>query len=432
MKKRNWIATEAIAFQGKEVLYDKLKEAIQVIVDNGSTAEAVAKSKIESLIKDTLGLNVKASIVGDGTEVPNASMGMPVLDINHPFTNAVKRGITSSTALSNLLRKLEKYGLTGILDRTTSKVSGDFSLVEFDLVITRSIIKNLSVSQLTEVILHELGHAWTYLERIVDSVISNYAIYTAAAEMMKLESIEERITLINATAAAIRLKEVPAEDIAKSTESQSVITHLCLQYIKERRTEEGHRFYSNRACEFSADQFVVRHGGGKELVTGLYRLNNGTDPVINKNASILVAVSKFVGAVFKGFATVVGVSAVAVILPIVTIPVLGYMAYAFVAWFDDEPRYDKPFDRYRRIINEMKSELKNKGITKERREAIIADVSYLEEILKQEGKGNTEVVKLCIDYLFSSRRAMLKHESSQQQLERLVHNDLYLASAKFA
>lgn len=434
MRTRTWmkksVGAEAIAFQAPEKLFEPMVEAINKIKMMGVVDQSLNESGLGELIHDHTGINVRLRLYGD-ERTPIGGLALtPILDGNHIFNKAVSAA-SQCASLEAFERYLGKTNLTVFLDRKDGKITGDASLIPIDVLLPVSLFKNIPAEEAASVILHEVGHEWTSLERIMDTCVANFAISTAADEMMKLTSKKERLTLIAGTLDKIRLKELPDDDIVESNDKEVIVTHLIMHYIKERRTAEGNRYYSRRACEFAADQFAIRYGAGKYLVKALYRMNMGRELDARYN-NMFRRMNDLVVRASKGLFVGTLVATGALLAWPMTIALSPFILWQMVFFYDAEPTYDKPAERWARVINEIKAELKDKNLGSDRRKQVLEDLQWLEEVLRGQNKTRRPLVKAAINYMFTQRRKDRNHEKFQQELESLVHNDLFVASAQFA
>lgn len=437
MSAKRWIKSEisvgceAIGFQDPSVLFDKLVECFKTIKEAGAYNHIVERTGINDLVRDVTGINFAFELIGDETTTPSLMVLNRILDKNHVFLKKMESLDGDSPSIEVYERYFNKENLSVLIDRKKGRISGDLAMIPVNAVVTVSAIKQWPAEELAVGLLHEIGHVWTTYEHIADAAISNLAIRAAAEEMMNLTSKRERIKVVAATLNKLRVNEVPEEGMVESNDKEVLITHLSLHYLKERRTEEGYRFYSARACEFAADQFATRHGAGKWLVKAAYRTARGEELAI-RHTSMMRAISNILLTTTK--ATLVGGLAASLALVVfpVAVPVAAGILWYLVFFYDDEPTYDRPFDRWTRVMNEMKAELKNKRLDPQRRKVILEDLDWLNQALASQKKMNRSLLKAGIDFMFATRRNDRKHEQFQQQLESLVNNDLYVVAARLA
>lgn len=424
--KKSWlkgVATEAIDHQGKSKLYDYIAGAIEELRAGGDFSdEAVAKLGISARIEDLSGIATKFHIVR--APFYNAGVQPPQLDKNHPLIANVLRMMASNEDLETV-KKFSGNKLIGTVDKSDGRVYGGFSKLVCPVYLTTAILedKEFSPRELSAIILHELGHIFAYFERLIDLVTMNYAIFSAAEKMLKLESMVDRVEVLSEFDKYTGVKIPEKETIAKSNEKGTVYTHLACESVKQRRNVEGNEIYSYRGFEFSADQFATRHGAGAELVTALDKIERK----MWLNPSYISWPMHIMVELIKVTVYVVGSVLAAKSNPFTLMGTLGLL----IAARPMNKLYDDPAERFKRIEGEMVAELKNRRLADERRQQVLTDLDTIREISKQVTTKRS-FWEATWAYVIPSGNESRKRMEFQQQLERMSNNELYVASALFA
>ncbi len=415
------VAVEAIDHQGQSKLFDGIAKIIEEVRQAGElTDEAFAKHGLASLIEDACGIAIKVSVVM--SPFNGAAIEVPSLDKNHPLIAGIIRHFASNHDLERV-KKLNGNKFFGVVDKEDSKVYGVFTKLVCPMYLTSNLLGDdqFSPREIAAIVLHELGHVFSYYERLVDVVTGNYLILAASEKMFKLDSVVDRIEVISEFDKYAGVKIPDKETVAKSNDKGAVYAHLSCEMVKQRRNVEGDEVYSYRGFEFSADQFATRHGAGAELVAAVDKLERATwlnPSYISWPLHIAKEISKVLGLLF------------ATSVPFLTIPMLACGLIVILAARPMDRLYDEPHARLKRIEREMVAELKNRQLTTFRREQVLGDIETVREYTEIVNDKRT-LFETIWAYVIPAGNESRKHMEFQQSLERLTSNDLYVASAIF-
>lgn len=408
----SYFGFEAIAYQGNSRLAERLTQ----ILDDWRpscifTTDEAARRGLAAAIFDASGINVRFEV----TDVPfsNAAVELPSIDKNHPLINNYQRGWLANRDLHKVLNFVGGK-FSGYVDRKQARVTGDFCKLTCPAYLTTGLLKNSAISSrgIAAIILHELGHVFSFYERLLDLFNMNYAASAVSNRLLKLESDIERVELISeyekATGTVIADKEL----MMRTDKEGIIFVKLVSETIKQRRNIEGNEVYSYRGFEQCSDQFAVRHGVGRDLQIALAVIEreNGSTSHEGWVVHILLEYLKLIGFMFlTGFTC--GMFAVLVLLcsrPLNKI-------------------YDDPKERAVRIRNEMLGELKLK-ITDQRRKEVVADIRSIDICIKEIEDKKT-IMEAIWAYMIPSGRESEAKRKFEQQLEALGNNNLFYASS---
>lgn len=403
---------EAIEYQGNSKLCQRLTE----ILDDWRpscifTTDEAARRGLAAAIFDHTGINVRFEVIG--TSFSNAAVELPSIDKNHPLINNYQRGWLSNRDLHKVLNFVGGK-FSGYVDRKKGRVYGDFCKLTCPAYLTSALLMNplLSARGIASIILHELGHVFSFYERLIDLFNMNYAAAAAANRILKLESDVQRIELISEYEKATDTTIADKEVITRYDKDGPIYVKLITETIKQRRNIEGNEVYSYRGFEQSSDQFAVRHGVGRDLQIALAVIERENCSTSHTNwvVHILLEYCKLVGFMFLTGMTM-GMFAVLVLLcsrPLNKI-------------------YDDPRERAVRIRNEMVGELKLK-ITDQRRKEVVTDIRSIDICIKEIEDKKT-ILEAIWAYMLPSGRESEAKRKFEQQLEALGNNNLFYASS---
>ena len=437
------LSTEAIRFQGQTLFYKELTLAFQNAIGathkdqdvitssdrsgnvNMSTYQTYTFNKndalqlsktLETLIKKHVNMTVVVKI----TDWENAAAEPPVFTATNPMAQSfAEYGRFAHDYFNNKSADLLKQirGATSDIDLERGRLDGAFSKIPFNLFIGHALWGRLRLNaeEMAAVTLHELGHLFTFLEYVTRGVTANFAITAASDQLAGMEDLTQRIEIIEAAANALDVKIDNVEELAKVKSKSGVETVLAKKFMeKYMPSATGSSRYDLSASEFSADQFAVRQGAGKALITALDHMNTmwGNDSYKHgKGFHILSEAIKWIW----GIIMTIGLMGIPLIF-------VGMV----LVWGSYEDRlYDTPAERFDRIRRDLVQSLKNPKLSKHQREEIIADLDVIDKIIS----GYTDrrsLMNLIWQSLHPRRKKAYNDRIFQQELEKIINNDIFV------
>lgn len=403
---------EVMAFQNDD-FGDKLTAIVEEIrLDGTFGTRAINESGLKKLTLDRLGINVDFQIVKD--QRLNAAIITPTLNSSHPF-NQFFSGLHNAD-MGRLIAELGERGdKLGTVDLKNMKVSGIYSKLPHDLFITEGLMRsNLDAKVITAIILHELGHAMTFLYftnnltmgSVITSAIVNAAFETNDGKLR--ESILERGTRI------LGVDNVQVRGLAQrpKAEAKTLLETLYIDGdVTALRSETGCNIYEAKSCEQLADMMVAKFGYSVPLAVGLDRLfGNSRNNVFTNMIKISLEVITY--------ASFIGI----LVLP----------AYLITKDFGALiSGYDNPVDRIRYLRKHLIQELKeDNGLPKATLQNILKDIDTVEAIAKKHGPAES-ITNYLQRRFISPVRAAKRNQDFQKAIEDLLYNDAFVAYAKF-
>lgn len=427
------IGNEAIAYQLGSNLHNNLQGVIEEMCAVGTfITDTTNRAKMAKVIFDATGINVIINVVQ--TPIINACVYIPDLDKNHPIINNYARGYRSNTDLHRVLN-FNSGKFVGVIDRKNGKFLGDFSKMIIPIHVTTGLLteERLTIGERAAGIMHELGHIATYFERILDFTSLNYAAAYTAERVLKLGTDKERVELLSEFEKATSTELRDKETIVTSENGQVIFTHLVFEATRQRRNEEGDEIYSYRGFEFSSDQFVTRHGAGRDLSTLIAKLDsmNFGSSSMPWTLHVMIQLSQAMLAVVGTCGLMFAVGNM--LATFVNIQNLG-VALLSITWIlsaitsNDTKIYDDPKERITRVRNEMVGALKV-AVTPEQRTQIVNDIAVLDAATENVIDKPTwfDFVRT---YMPTDYRKSKTSREFQQGLEKLMNNDAFVAAAQ--
>ena len=412
---------EAIAFQNG-ALFSELTDIIGQIRRGGKyDAKSIAKFEINKIVAMHTGMKIDFMI--DPAPYANAWAAFPDIDRNHPFLYA--RGIDFFFDSSEGRAALNVMGenLQGVVNLKESKVSGIYSAIECKTAVTSGLIKSKQYAddEVAAIILHELGHLFTYFEYLGTFVTSCHIISHLSKEVVGIEKYEDRVHIINKSANALGLDElIDAERLAKIPKPmrEASITAIFIDSIgRQTRSELGFSIYDIRTTEQLADQFATRHGAGRALVTGMGKLLKGDYSSMPTAMRMFLELQKLL---IAGGLLVAGVWPLAVMYILLNLISAANYGYEL---------YDPPEARLRLIRQTVQAQLKNPELPTDRRKELVEDIAAMKEI-----EGKFKDGRNFLEWIWTTvlpGRKTYDTEKLLKAVEDLLHNDLFVKGSQF-
>jgi hypothetical protein len=417
---------EAIAYQPKSGLFRDLTLAFQRCVD-----EQIADQKtflslgLGDIVFRHTGLIVQFKL--DPSQGAVNAQVMPVfLDPDSPLMQAYKRLglgdlVDSITVTHDRILPLCRE-LTGSIDLGRSKVSGVFSKLPTDALLGSGLwlSAGLTAEEIAAVTIHEIGHVFTYFEALTTSVTTNVTLACAKRDINLMTDQVHRLELVYEVANYLKVKLDKPDSLADPALSdvtfQSVF--LAAQGGDSVPSSAGSGTYDLRNSEVVADQFATRHGASRALAGGLFKIMRGSEAdrsmavhIISETIRLGVRIG--IASINPAFTAIMGLSA------------LAYLTFA-----DPElKQYDDPRERLERIRSDLVQVLKTRRFDAKVRTTLLADIEVVESFAQQLHNHRTFFNWLWI-WVGSNRRRQFRQMRFEQELEKMVNNDIFVKAAK--
>lgn len=365
---------------------------------------------------------------------PNAFVIPPQADIANPM-----RPGEIATKVQRLGRMPSEQELfKGTVDLKTGQVGGIYSEIPIDIFtavefFTDRNMGNITGDHIAAISAHEMGHGFTYLRYLGQMVLSNCAV----AEIIKKQhegaddKVVQEVVKVVEQRTGWRLRDLG--EINRSTDPLVVQQVIMAGMVENIRSELGTKFYDIRAFEFSADQFVARHGGAHLIVEALdfmYKsypqyFKEYRGRVSNIFAS-LIGYAKLLSGVLIGALSVGIGTGGAVIFPVGLFAGIFLVVMALMAGIDDGI-YDPIPKRYEAMRRELIASSKDQNLSLKQRQEIIDQIQSIDVILEEIAKNSKgyfapDVIMEYLKGIFNGRPAEQKF---QRMLENLVNNRLF-------
>lgn len=410
---------EAIDFQHGQLLFRELEEAFKKMRENDDYSDAAFKrAGVSKIIKKHTNI---LTTVKEDSEFPgaNAYVYPPQIDVNHPLVNDYWR---HRGANRDGLRAIKLAGraVEGEVDLKESRVSGAFTKIPIDIFLTRALLidRRYTAAELAAILLHELGHVFTYFEFLPHAVTTNQVLQAVSAAVLATDDRKLKIQLITEGEKALGVKLEKREDLADAKNESTIQVVFLESVVNKSRSSTDSNYYDLSSWEFLSDQFATRHGAGRDLATALNKMQKSwhSPSHISTPTFLILECLKAVlvtTALFSGFATGAAL----------TVLIIGFAT----AGARD---YDDPEARTKRIRNQLVEALKDRKLNKGVAERLLKDLEAIDAVMEQLNDKVTLVEFIWRNILPRNRRSV-RQLKMQQELEQLASNALFEKAANF-
>lgn len=412
------LGLETIAFQADPVLFNDLRIVINKLRSEKSiTAEKLKKSGIDKVIFTRTGITIFPVLkTGSKQTDYEAYVKPPQIDANNPVVNYYRKNWLSQNLDGMAAIRSAKGMVTGSLNRATGKVSGVFSEIGCELTLSKAFFEtdHFTDEEVAAVILHEIGHIWSYFEMLGEMLSTNYVIQTVSQEFLKTGDNEKRVAILSEAEIVLGIKIENKQDLARVSADDTLQAVIISNIVRENRSEFNSYVYDLTGWEQLSDQFAARHGCGVHLATALdklYRLYGSNSYMTGFGFYFweAIKVMMVIGAMWSGF----GIAFV--LLSLMYCPL--------------EREYDEPADRMQRIRKQLVEQTKMRDMSPELRADLLNDIAAVDSILSLIKDRETFYYKVWKGLVPWGRR-QVKTMEFQKIMEDLANNELYVNSAK--
>lgn len=404
------LGLEAIQVQS-DLLFKELTLAFQRIREEKAyKGKALKAIDIPAIIFNRTGVKVSFE-VEDSSDL-NAYVHIPTVDKNNPLVYNYFKPYLGSDDFDGLIKNKKLDQVVGWVDLAHGRLGGAFSQVQHKAVVLRGMFESKLVSceEIAAVMLHELGHLFTYYEFLGHVLTTNIVLHAATQQFFKADDKVRKVRLVHETCKALDVEIDDVESLVECTDKEVFQTVFVRKKILNTRSSLGTPIYDLTATEALADQFAVRMGAGRALATGLDKImrSYGGGSSYRTTAGHVIA-TVFNVALFFFFSA------------------LTFGLFLLILFINPaEKTYDPPEARLRRIRNEMMAAIKSEKMSAERKAETLLDIKAVDQLLKQvdDKRG---LIEMFYTSVLPSGRQQYQQLKFQVELEKLVNNDLFLA-----
>lgn len=414
--KKLFLANESIAFQSGELFNDLID-----CIENTYSTDPYLYQKVGFNIVEIL--NIAKTInkhTGIKIELQNGppSVRFPRIANNNILLNNFEReffkmyNVDMQKDIRPFLANMDTKLIDGFIDLNKSRVAGVFSEMIFIMNIPAIMLssnKLFNSRETAALILHELGHIFTFMEYLSRSVFTNQVLASLVKTLDKNVSDDIRQIIFTKTQKILRLTDEQKETLNKAKDKYTMTLVVVDASVEKSISELGVSIYDSVSSEFLADQFASRHKAGKDLVIALDKLNKIYE---SENSAIFIQAGKVIDFIFLSVFT------------------LGI--YVLILPFTpskEKALYDNDKSRIDRIKMQNIERLKDKTLSNELKLEIL-EVNFLIDNILRQYKDNLTFVEKLAYFIRPNYRNAHKYEMLQKSIEQLANNQLFNSAAK--
>ena len=470
-------SNESISFQndkfGKDL--EKILTDIQIYVKENSnidTKDFYNNSNLikdlSKCIKDCLGLTIKFVSIDDlnahGSAVTTPFSLSPHVLNNYGSLNLLKLlndpkiDITRKEEIF-LENQTSFYNKKSYIDLKNAKVSGAFS--DYISYVAIGFItlfkKDTTPPEVTGLLLHELGHVFSEFELCDRLERTNQVLSDLSKVVKENKVLEKKEYIVKELESIVNLTKDDIDKLLKSENRVAFGYNLFSVIGKEIKSQTNIDIYNETSSEQLADNFAVRFGYGKELIS-YFEKNRKDFELINKpNVFIrIIFYIMYFSFLTLFFIMIIGVGASAIVAaagaitpglailylikPIIYLILGLYLIKNVPLSLSNSPNNDlEPNvlnnddvkNRYIRIRQQYIEKINQIELPKDELKLVIETIYSIDGIIKKTKDVDSGILNTIQKLLFSKQRNLHNEIELQRLLESLSHSDLFLKSAEF-
>lgn len=416
------ISLESINYVGRD-LFTKLTEMVHFLrVDGSYSTEAINQTLFNDIVKRHTGINANLIIIDFGPAM-NAYASLPDLNRNHVFYQLYGDVSIRGTEGTRMLEMMEDKRKNATVNLSTGMLGGLYSEIPLDVVVFAGLIKNTiyTPAEIAAIILHELGHHFTYFQYINTIGYGGLITSLAAKEIAGARTKEERADKLEQAVKVLGIDKKVTIKAEGDISAEKVQVVLFSNYLKSWYSATGSVQYDFRNCEQLADQFATKHGAGRDIVTAMDKMDRLVGDPSKRSTFTFIAIETC-----KLIMFVLGVASIA-LAPIALMSLIvgqptGYKMY-------DDPKARAEFVR-RQLISSIKDVKRTTPVDNRQLDMLVDDLEVVMGVIDNMNDHRT-LVTLFWQSLPGAAANVYKQEIAAKELETMLFNDLEYQSTRF-
>lgn len=400
------LSFENIKHRFNDKLVDELIIEFKSVMEGSSyTSRTLNKTRIPKLIEEYTGIKFDFIVEKD---MVNA--GVPYVDFSFTANAALSPNSCFSFA-QNGAKILRNNNLIDVkVDINTGYIHG-IKDISHSIIIGDTFLNGMmdfKASELVAIFMHELGHIWTYYLTLPHIFKSNFLLGEFSERLIGIESREARTVIVEECTKTFGLDFVERETLLTTDSRDELSLIIFTSQVGKMRSMLGSNPYDLRSSEALADQFVVRFGLGKELISGFNRFGVGYNAGVRNDSR----------------ASIIGLTLLNLIVAPYIMPVIIILsAFDLV-----NGEYDNPVKRSEVVVQGMRDRFKECSDPKYKRK-LLKDIESLE---KEIGAHFEEfgIIHIYFNVVLPWGRSRHRSVNFQKALESLRNNKLATRAEK--
>lgn len=318
----------------------------------------------------------------------------------------------------------------GSIDNEHAKVGGIFSTYVHNLYIDIfSNVKELGLTprELAAIILHEVGHTYTYYE-FSDKIDATNRVLSDISAAIKDGKTDVMHYKFKELSKELDEDEDYFDDVANASNKTIMGMRFFKKYAKYVGTQMSNVKYTETASEQLADNFAARFGYGRDLIMGLDKLYSKYTP--DRNSKIYYTLET-ITLFWIALRPIVFVAVTMFSIPLGVLYGIFVLAVMFMMGTENmDYTYDNVYTRYERIKHQLVALLKLQDLNKEDTANLLKQIDTIDEIVNST-RDYTSIATVISDFIYTRHSEAKEQVLLEKALERLAHNDLFTMSARF-
>lgn len=386
-------------------------------------------AQLEKLVLSRFGLKL---IVTMDTNCAGAIMPYYANNQHILAANWIREWLDDEVSFNKIRKDIANK--TGTIDLKKAKLGGIFSVYVHQCwldVYGMLLDFKLSAAQIAAILLHEIGHAFTFYEYADRLTRTNQVMLDVTEHLFSKKEKDPEYVY----AEVKKIKDITKEEAEVLVSGNRIIAGVKLSriYVETVGSAMANDKYNDTASEQLADMFASRFGMGRELIQALECIYKAYGGAFDHK--------KGVGRFFMYLFTFLAEMALPAFIFMYCFPVsiplgvaLGSLILVLLVYNSGDAVRDMTYDdlkqRYVRIRQEYISAVKDKDLDISTLKSHIDRLDVVDKIIAdmKPFKGFLNIVS---NVVFSVNRDAKADIELQQLIENLAHNDLFLMSAKF-
>lgn len=418
------ISLESIDFQGESLFLKELALTLKEM--KGMKQSAVDESnhggRLSAIIRHHTNMNLTVSL---GDQDP--CVEIPMVNKNNVLINSFIRNWFNSDVGLKMIGNAEDGVVRGKVNMKTGKVSGVFSDIQttIHMPVVMLVGTKYTEQEIAAIILHEVGHIFTYFEFMSRSMTTNQALAGMAKALDGSGDIKEREVIFMTVKKTLGLKDLDTAELLKSNSNKVAEMVVLTNVVKKSQSELGSNVYDFSSWEYLADQYAARQGAGRHLVTGLDKLYRGHFNISFRSLPTYLA--------FEALKAMLLVGSIALITTGAGMHLGGYglQGTLILTAMDGsgDGTYDTPGARFKRVRNQIVENLKDKKLSKDDTERLHADLKAIDTVMESV-EDRRQLFGVLWDFISPSARKAWNQKTLQKELEDVAVNELFVKASQ--
>lgn len=450
------LSTEALAFQDK-VFFNEITEFLEsvrnYVKDLGSRSNHEIQNAFRKIEAETGFYKKVFDRTGIKLDISLSNIPAGHLSVSHSTFNSQSSLLNLKNRYQIKGQKVPKFeelqaihkSLTGEVDLEKGKLSGMFSEMPITMFMSYKAFSpgcSIPANEIMAGFLHELGHHFFFCLYLTNEAFKNFAI---KAYMDGDDSERDAITQTIILPAAAKNKQEARKIVASKPKAEILLVRGLDNYCK---IESDALLYSQSGNEALADKFASRFGAGHELMKFLNRTNeramvDSLHPYRVTIIRVLKVVGALIGLMYGSLLMLNGLAFFSVgnVFGLITATAAGFAIRSILsqaisrlsighASFANESdfTYSSASNRLKRIRNEqvqfIRSLTDKDNMYKEQLEVL----AEMDDIIKNYSENHSLLSGFLL-FFNPTQKKILNAAKQEQFLEKMISNDLHVASA---